>query len=86
MFDYLDPYSILSLHKRASKLEECPYKLILNLAADQLEAGKTNRDDAKKAIEYMRTNDPTLQGVALKMLNLNPSQIAVAIHLLEKME
>ena len=85
MFD-LDPYSISSLHKRASKLPECPYKLILEMSADQLDAGKVSKKEVKKVIEYARTCNPTLLTVALKILNLNQGQISTALHLLENMQ
>lgn len=86
MFDFLDPYSVQGLRKRASKLNECPYKLILGLAADQLEAKVVNKKQVKKAIEYVRTGHSTLLSVAIKMLNPNQGQIDTALHLLKKME
>ncbi len=81
-----DPLSVKSLRNRASKLENCPYKLILELVADQLEEQKITRDIAEKAIEYVRTGNPDLLTVAMKMINLNQGQISIALSLLRKMD
>ena len=81
-----NPYSAKGLRERASKLEDCPYKLILELVADQVEVKKVGEREAKKAIEYIQSNDPTLTGVALQMLHLNKGQISIMVNLLKKME
>jgi len=81
-----NPYSAKGLRKRASKFGDCPYKLILELVADQVEAKKVGEREAKKAIEYIQSNDPTLTGVALQMLHLNKGQISIIVNLLKKME
>ena len=81
-----NPYSAKGLRKRALKLEDCPYKLILELVADQVETKKVGEREAKKAIEYIQSNNPTLTGVALQMLHLNKGQISIMVNLLKKME
>lgn len=78
-------YSVKGLRKRATRLKECPYKLILELAADQLENKKIDRAIAKKAIEYIRTNNNELIGVAIKMLNPSQEQVNKALSRLRKM-
>jgi len=80
-----DPYSVKGFRKRASKLSDCPYRLVLELAADQLERNKVTKNTIKKAIEYVRTGNPELTAVAIKMLNLNQGQVTVALNLLKKM-
>lgn len=85
MFD-LDPNSAPNLRKRAERLQDCPYKLILNLIADQLEINKITKREAVKIIKYIRTCDNSKMIEAAKMLNLNQGQISTALHLLEKME
>lgn len=86
MFDLLDPYSVQGLRKRASKLNECPYKLVLELAANQLETKKVEQEQVKKVIEYARTGNQDLLTVAIKLLNPNQGQIDTALHLLQKMK
>lgn len=86
MFDWMDMYSAKNLRKRAARLEECPYKLVLQLAADQVERGKATSLEARKALELVQTNDPDLISVAMKMLHLNQGQVTVAINLLKKMK
>jgi len=80
------PYSAKGLRKRASKLKDCPYKLLLKLVADQVEVKKVPEKNAKKAIEYIRSNNPVLTGVAIEMLHLNQEQISIMVDLLKKME
>ena len=81
-----DPYSVKGLRKRALRLPECPYRLVLEMAADQLEEKKVTKDVIKKAIEYVRTGNEELISVAIKMLNLNNGQISVALNLLKGMK
>ena len=83
---FFNPYSVEGLRLRASKLPECPYRLILEIVADQLENKKVDVNVAKKAVEYARTGNQELLTVAIKMLNLNSGQIDVALHLLKKMK
>jgi len=85
MIDLFGLYSVKSLRRRAARLPECPYRLILEMAADQLETKKVTKDEVKKAIEYVRTGHPDLLSVAMKMLNLNRGQVDVALSLLHKM-
>jgi len=80
------PYSVKGLRKRATRLKDCPYKLMLELVADQVEAKKVSEREAKKAIEYIRTNDPNLTAVAIQMLQLNQGQISIMLDILKKME
>ena len=79
-----NPYSAKGLRERASKLKDCPYKLILELVADQVEGKKVAQNEAKKAIEYIQSNDPSLTGVAIEMLHLNKGQVSIMINLLKK--
>ena len=81
-----NPYSVKGLRKRALKLKDCPYKLMLELVADQVETKKVSEREAKKAIEYIRTNDPNLTAVAIQMLQLNQGQISIMLDILKKME
>lgn len=86
IFDLFDPYSIKNLRKRASKLPECPYRLILETSADQLENKKVNKNTVKKIIKYVRTGNQELTFVAIQLLNLNKGQISVALNLVGKMK
>jgi hypothetical protein len=85
MFD-LDPNSAPNLRKRAERLKDSPYKLILNLTADQLEINKITKREAVKIIKYIRTCDDSKMAEATKMLNLNQEQISTMLQLLEKMK
>lgn len=80
------PNSIKGLRKRAERLPDSPYKLLLQLTATQLESNKITNREVKKIIEYARTGDSTLLTVALKFLNLTPEQISISIQQLEKMQ
>jgi len=84
MFD--GPNSLKGLRKRAERLEDCPYKLILQLAADQIENNIITEREAKKAIKYARTHNSDLLSVAMKMLQLSQEQISTTLRLLEKMK
>ena len=83
---FKNPYSAKGLRKKVSKLKDCPYKLMLELVADQVEEKKVTQNEAKKAIEYVQTNDPTLIGVAIEMLHLNKGQVSIIVNLLKKMK
>ena len=77
-----DPYSVEGLRYRASKLPNCPYKLLLELTATQLEKKIITRDEAKKAVEYFRSGNRELVSVGLKILNLSEEQIEKALKML----
>jgi len=83
---FFDPWSIEGLKKRAKSLPDCPYKLVMNLAVHQLEQKKITEGEAKKAIEYVRTSDPSLLKVGIGMLNLSQAEIDIALELLRKMK
>lgn len=50
----IDPYSAVNLMKRASKLEDCAYKIILQFTAVQVERGVVSTKEAKTAIFLIR--------------------------------
>ena len=78
-----NPYSLNGLKYRASKLPDCPYKVLLELTIIQLEAKKLNELEAKKAIEYFRSGNKELLVVGFKILNLSDEQINEALALLK---
>lgn len=80
------PNSVRGIRYRASKLPECPYKVMLLLVADQLENKKIDKHVAKKVIEYFRTDNMDLINVGIKMLDLNSGQRSVALNILKKMK
>lgn len=80
---FLDPYSVKGLKLRAEKLRQSPYRLILEMAAEQLENKKINKYEVKKIIEFSRSGKTELLNVAMKMLNLNHNQTQVALKILD---
>lgn len=76
-------YSAWGLRHRASKLEESPYKMFLEFAADQIDKGVTDELGAKKAIEYFRTGKRELIVAALTILRTDESDIDKMIERLE---
>ena len=82
-----DPYSVQGLRFRALRIKEkTPYKLILELAADQLDEGKITRDEVITAINLVRfggeTLNPMFVAIGIKKLKPNRTQIDVMLHLL----
>jgi DNA polymerase/3'-5' exonuclease PolX len=78
-----DPYSVEGLRLRASKLPNCAYRVLLELAATQLEDKKIDKATVKKIIEYARTGKLELLTVAIKMLELSQEQTAEVLSLLK---
>jgi hypothetical protein len=77
-----DPYSIGGLKMRLNKLPDCPYKLFLKLALEQLQKKVVRKEEAKKAIEYIRTGDVELLKVAVEILKPDKAQVDIALALL----
>jgi hypothetical protein len=68
LYIFHDPNSAWGLRHRASRLEDCDYKLFLQKIADALEEKKLNKRDARKLIEYWRSGNEHLISVAIKVL------------------
>jgi len=78
-----DPYSIGGLKLRLNNLPDCPYKFFLQMALEQLQNKIVEKEQIRKAVEYIRTNDLELAKVAIKLLRLNNVQITLALALLK---
>jgi hypothetical protein len=59
---------------------------VLELAAKQLETEKCTKDEARVAIELVRTCKPRNVAIAMEMLNLSRNDVTISLNLMQKMK
>lgn len=82
-FFWFDPYSVEGLRHRAKKLPDCPYKILLELCAVQLEKKAVSKEAVQKAVEYFRSGNEDLLKSGVGVLKLSHEQIQEVLSLLK---